>query len=106
MRKVKFFIDDLRYFKEKFNLDDKQLKEMFNDKESFKAIYTLYGEGKTTERYELTDYSENKININSLNGYERGVVLSDCYSYFVGGKYFGENSDTPCGVVKIEETDV
>lgn len=47
----------------------------------------------------------NKININDLNGYEKGVVLNDCYTYFVGGKYHS-NADHPCGVVEIIEEEV
>lgn len=106
MRKVRFIIDDLKYFKQKYHLSDEQMKDIFKDKESFKAIYTLIGEGKQPDKYELTDFSENPICINSINGYQRGIVLNDCYAYFAGGKYFEEDSDTPCGVVKIEETDV
>lgn len=53
----------------------------------------------------MTDYDGNKININDLNGYEKGVVLNDCYAYFVGGKYCFD-SDKPCGVVDIVEEEI
>lgn len=102
MRKVVFYIDDLCYFRQEFNLTEAQINNIFNNKVSFKVIYTLYGEGKNVNKYELTDYNGNKINLNSLNGYQRGVVLSDCMAYFTGGKYHSNNS-SPCGVIKIEE---
>lgn len=38
----------------------------------------------------------------NLNGYEKGVVLNDCYAYFTGGNYHS-NASQPCGVVEIVE---
>ena len=105
MRKVEFIIDDLAWMKKHYNLTDEQMKDIFKDKESFRVIFTLYGEGKTTDRYTLTDYKGNKININELNGYERGIVINDCYAYFEGRKYHN-NAEEPCGVVDIKETEM
>ena len=102
MRKVIFTIDDIEYFKKKHNLSTEQTKEIFGDKESFKAIYTIIGEGKDPDKYTLTDFDGNKININSLNGYQKGIIINDCMAYFTGGTYFN-NSDCPCGVVNIRE---
>lgn len=102
MRKVTFYIDDLEYFRIAYKLTKEQFNEMFSDITSFRVIYTLYGEGKNADRFTLTDYDGNKVNRNSLNGYERGVVLNDCQAYFVGGKYHLDGTE-PCGVVKIEE---
>ena len=102
MRKVIFTIDDLEYFKRSNNLTEEQLQDIFGDKESFKVIYTLYGEGNCIDRYTLTDYDGNKVNLNDLNGYQRGVVLNDCVAYFNGGKYH-ENETEPCGVVDIQD---
>lgn len=104
MRKVVFTIDDIEYFKRKFKLSDEQVAEFFGEKESFKVIYTITGNGRNPDKYELTDYDGNKITLDSLNGYQKGVVLNDCMAYFTGGTYH-ENSDEPCGVVKIEETE-
>lgn len=36
---------------------------------------------------------------------QKGVVLNDCMAYFTGGTYH-ENSDKPCGVIKIEEKEI
>lgn len=108
MRKVIFKIDDQEFFRKEFEKDvctGKQADDFLKGVGNFKAIYTLYGEGKNVNRYELTEYDGNKININDLNGYEKGVVLNDCYAYFTGGKYHC-NADKPCGVVEIIEEEV
>lgn len=105
MRKVIFKIDDKEYFRrelEKVNVPNDIKEEILNSVKSFKSIYTLYGVGNNVDRYELTDYDGNKININDLNGYEKGVVLNDCYAYFTGGNYHS-NASQPCGVVEIVE---
>lgn len=108
MRKIIFKIDDHEYFRrelEKENCTGKQAENILKGIGNFKAIYTLYGNGKQVDRYELTDYKGNKININDLNGYEKGVVLNDCYAYFTGGRYYN-NADKPYGVVEIIEEEV
>lgn len=99
MRKVTFYIDDSAFFNHEAPRVD------LGDQESFKAIYTLYGEGKNIDRYELTDKFGNKIPLSSLNGYQRGVILNDCKAYFSGGNYHG-NGTKPCGVVKIVDNDM
>lgn len=108
MRKIIFKIDDHEYFRrelEKENCTGEQAENILKGIGNFKAIYTLYGNGKQVDRYELTDYKGKKININDLNGYEKGVVLNDCYAYFIGGRYFN-NADKPCGVVDIIEEEI
>lgn len=108
MRKVIFKIDDKEYFRrelEKENVPNDIKEEILNSVKGFKSIYTLYGNEKQVDRYELTDQDGNKININDLNGYEKGVVLNDCYAYFTGGKYHS-NASQPCGVVWILEEEV
>lgn len=105
MRKVKYYIDDLAYFKKEYALSEENFKDMFSGKTSFRAIYTLIGDGTGVDRYTLTDYDGEKIPLDSLNGYQRGVVLNDCYANFTSGKYHS-NSKTPCGVMKIEEKEI
>lgn len=108
MRKVIFKIDDKEYFRrdlKRQNCTESQTEDILKDLKNFKAIYTLYGEEKQVDRYELTDYDGNKININDLNGYEKGVVLNDCYAYFTGGKYHSDTKE-PCGVVDIREEEI
>lgn len=104
MRKVTFYIDDLKYFRKFYNLTDKQMEDLFSNTNSFKVIYTLYGDGKEVDHFTLTDYKGNKVNYNSLNSYQRGVVLNDCFAYFVGGKYSNGGKE-PCGVMQIEEVE-
>lgn len=106
MRRVKFYIDDLAFFKKEYKFTDEQMTEVFGkDRESFKVIYTLYGKFKEPDRYELTDYDGNKVCRESLNNYQRGVVLNDCFAYYVGGKYHF-NCSYPCGVVKIIDEEI
>ena len=105
MRKVTFIIDDEKYFRKEFKrqnpqLTENQIDDILSDIVSFKAVLTLYGECKSLDRYELTDENGNQMNINNLNGYQKGVIINDCYAYFEGKSYFN-NSEQPCGVIKI-----
>lgn len=104
MRKVTFYINDLEWFRKFYNLSDKQMEDLFSDTSSFKVIYILYGDGNNADRFTLTDYDGNKIDINSLNGYQKGVVLNDCWAYFAGRKYCFDGNG-PCGVIRIEEAE-
>lgn len=58
-----------------------------------------------TSNGNLNCLNGNKITLDSLNGYQKGVVLNDCMAYFTGGTYH-KNSDEPCGVIKIEEKEI
>lgn len=104
MRKVVFIIDDLEQFKEKLNISDEAFKKVFEDEESFRAIYTLLGDDRNPNQYELTDFEGNAILLDSLNGYQRGVILNNCYAYFTG-ENIALGKDKPHGVIKIEETE-
>lgn len=77
MRKVIFKIDDIVWMKRHYNLTEEQTKEIFSNQKPFRVLYTLIGEGKGVDRYELTDYEGSKLRMDDLNGYERGVVLND-----------------------------
>lgn len=105
IRKVKYYIDDLKWFQWFYGFTKTKMNEIFEGQESFKVIYTLIGDSKTVDRYELTDYEGNKVLLSSLNGYKKGVVLNDCYAHFTGGKYQFK-TEKPIGVIKIEETEL
>ena len=110
MRKVTFVIDDKQYFRSYFKrqnpqLTENQIDDLLSDILSFKAVLTLYGEGKSLDRYELTDENGFQISMNDLNGYQKGVVINDCYAYFEGRKYF-DNADFPHGVIEIIDREV
>ena len=105
-RKVVFKIDDIAYFKKMYAFTEEQMQEIFATITPFRAIYTLYGNGKDIRNYTLTDYDGNKISVNSLNGYVRGTILSDCMAYFWGMKYHDENATEPFGVISIEDTEI
>lgn len=105
MRKVIFYIDDLKYLENLLISDGIELEERKNilmGLDSFKAIYTLYGTNNSPDRYTLTEENGNKILLSNLNGYQKGVILNDCMSYFCGGSYH-ENSLEPFGVIDIKE---
>lgn len=105
MRKVTFIIDDKQYFENDFKrqnpqLTENQIDDILSDIVSFKAVLTLYGEEKSLDRYELTDKNGNQMSMNDLNGYQKGVIINDCYAYFEGKSYFN-NGEHPCGVIQI-----
>lgn len=110
MLKMIFTIDDRAgyedWLKER-GLDQREINEkmneLFNYDSSFKVIYTLYGNKKESmmpDRYELTDFDGNKVNINNLNGYEQGI-LNDCYEHFINQKY-----KCPCSIINIKEENI
>ena len=108
MRKVTYHIDDLAYFRRSWskqaNITEEKISGILSGLEPFTAIYTLYGEKTNIDRYELTDVDGNKISINDLNGYQRGIILSDCMAHFEGHKNH-DGEDEPFGVIEIEETE-
>lgn len=105
MRKVIFTINDLEWFKRCYNLSDDMLKSLSEERNAFKCMFTLIGEGTTIDRYTLTDGVGNKLNINDLNGFEKGVIINDCYAYFEGRSYSDESA-RPCGIIDIHETTI
>lgn len=105
MRRAIFLIDDMKFFKKAYRLSTQEIAVIFADMRSFRAIFTLYGEGTHVNRYKLTDYNGNIMPLNTLNMYEKGIVLNDCYAYFEGRKF--KNKETmPCGVIGIEDKNV
>lgn len=110
MRKVTFIIDDEKFFREDFKhnnpeLTEKQIDDIVSDMLSFKAILTLYGSGKSFNKYELTDHNGVKMSMRDLNGYQHGIIINDCYSYFEGRPYQNK-ADKPCGVIQIIDEEV
>ena len=102
MRKVTFRIDDYNYFKNLFysrfpESPKEDIEKALSGLNScFKATFILTGE-KFPAQYELLSENGEKMNINSLNGYQKGIVINDCYRYFEG------KIKEPCGVVKIKD---
>ena len=105
MRKVVFLIDDMKFYKRAYKLSAQEIAGIFADMKSFKVIFTIYGEGTHVDKYKLTDYNGKPISINTLNMYEKGIVLNDCYAYFEGRK-FNNKEKMPCGVIGIEDKNV
>lgn len=74
MRKVTYIIDDEKGFNKILN------GKKYDVKDPLKLIYTLTQEGSDI-RYTLTDFNENPVNINSLNGYQ-SMFLHECFNAF------------------------
>jgi hypothetical protein len=102
MRKVTFIIDDHAYFQRLYKLPPEQAKAMFSGTRGFRATYAIFSraEGDTIpDRCELTDGTGEKIDLDSLNAFQRGVILGECMRYFEG-----ELRDRkPTGVLEIKE---
>ena len=102
MRKVTFMIDDYNYFKNlfysRFSESPKEdiEKALSGLNSCFKATFILTGE-EFPDQYELLSENGEKMNINDLNGYQKGIVINDCYRYFEG------KIKEPCGVVEIKD---
>jgi hypothetical protein len=100
MRKLTFIIDDLASMRELYK--DDLTEEFAKDREPFKVIYSLVG-NKYPGRYELHDMNGNKLNVNDLNGYQRGCIINDCYKYFSGKGNYCFGTVKPFGVISITE---
>lgn len=111
-RKVTFTIDDSQYLRNELkrnNLTDKEIDEIFamgtlsefmGILSEFKGTFTLYGRGITEDRYELFNVNGEKMDVNDLNPYQKGCIISECDAYFEG------RNDKPYGVVDIKEEDI
>lgn len=102
MRKITFAIDDYNYFKNLFysrfpESPKEDIEKALSGLNScFKATFILTGE-KFPDQYELLSENGEKMNINDLNGFQKGIVINDCYRYFEG------KIKEPCGVVEIKD---
>lgn len=90
---IRYHLDDKQYFTDllkRENATEQKVAEIIGDKEYFTAIFTLYGYERngsiSIDRYKLTDNNGQKISINSLNGYEHGIIINECYRHFYGHK--------------------
>lgn len=103
MRTIEFIIDDVQYYRNcltEDNVEPDVIDRICDNLRSFRCRYVLIGD-KYPDKYELWDENGNKININNLNGYERGVVLADCDRYFEG-RPLDSTTDMPTGCIKIK----
>lgn len=103
MRKVTYTIDDLEYFRGLYR-GVNNLEEILSAVTPFRCEYTLIGENYE-RKYLLLDPEGNKLNINDLNGYQKGVVLADCQRYFQR-KPLESGGEMPIGCIKIEEAEL
>lgn len=106
-RTVTYFIDDLKSLRRELirdgGLTEDQADSLTENLPSFRAVYTLYGYGKTADRYELKEYTEKdakRIDINTLNSYEHSILI-ECQSHFCG-EPLPDGKSFPTGVVCIQ----
>lgn len=105
MRIMTFEINVNEWMKRHYNLTETEMNEWFHDMNNFRCTYILSGNGNLPDHYELLDENGNYLNINDCNGFQKGVVLNDCFNYFVCCQKDIE-ANPPCGVLKIYNTDV
>lgn len=103
MRKVIFTINDDLYLRDDLKrqnpkITQEQIDNIMVNLPCFRAVFTLYGSERShlADHYELLTES-GETNVNKLNGYQRGIVINECYQYFEG------KINNPFGVIKIEE---
>lgn len=101
-RKVTFTINDTECLRkiwkaENSNVTDDEINSILDPLTETKCTFILYGRDTTEDRYELFDVNGEKMNINDLNPYQKGRIISECHAYFEGRK------DKPFGVIEIKE---
>lgn len=94
MRRTTYLIDDKQGFKEQ-GLSRELLKEIGG----FQIYYTLEEDNENQITYCLENLQGSKININSLNGYER-IYIDECFDCFMKNKKITEKYK---GFIKILE---
>jgi len=107
MKKITFIIDDIESMKElyKNEITAIQFNEIMKDQKPFKAILSIMGD-RYPDRYELSDVEGNKLTTNDLNGYQKGCIINDCYSYFENKGNYCFQTKMPFGVINIKECEV
>jgi hypothetical protein len=101
-RKVAFTINDTEYLRkiwkaDNSNVTDDEINSIFDLLTETKCTFILCGRDTTEDRYELFNANGEKMNINDLNSYQKGCIISECHAYFEG------RNDKPFGVVDIKE---
>lgn len=83
MKRISYLINDRLGFEK--HMEEEQLKQI----KGFSAYYTLE-ENEKGILYCLEDLNGNKLNINSLNGYEK-MYMDECFDCFCKDKEISEN---------------
>ena len=99
MKVYKYIINDVEYMRRKYK-DVEGIENILEIMKPFSCCYTLISDGNGTfpDRYELTDLDGNRIPLDSLNGYEKGVILNGCMKHFAFNR-----EDDVYGVLEIRE---
>ena len=87
MRRVTYYINDHEYMKKDWADKVDDIESILSGLPApFACIYTLSGDEDSAffDHYELKDVLGNKMDINSLNGYQRGVILCNAQRHYAG----------------------
>lgn len=86
MRKVTYYINDHEYMRRQWAGVENLETILSGLPEPFACVYTLIGQDgqRFYEQFRLTDVMGRPMNINDLNGYQRGVVLVAAQRHFEG----------------------
>ena len=105
---IKFVVDDEKYFKDNWISEGMSEEQVIRAigifPPAFRCIFTVT-QNRNGLKYTLTKPDGKKLKTNSLNDYQRNVVIAECYDYFFAkqaGKKAAFELKHPCGVTEIE----
>ena len=107
---IKFIVDDEKYFKDKWMSDglceEQAMRVAGMLPPAFRCIFTLT-QNRNGLKYTLIKPDGKKLKMDSLNDYQRNVVIGECYDYFFAKQ--ANPTDIfepkhPCGVTEIKIT--
>lgn len=101
-RKVTFTINDTECLRkilkaEDSNVTDDEINSILDPLTETKYTFILYGNNNYIDRYELFNVNGEEMNVNDLNSYQKGCIISECHAYFEG------RNNKPFGVIAIKE---
>lgn len=102
MEKVSYKIDIVKYLvdlaiRENPGVDPEKIKKTIGSGDEWKVVYSLFGvRGSFPNRYTLTDYDGNRIDITTINNFQHSI-LGDCFNNFWNPKKFPD----PLGAIEI-----
>lgn len=100
-KKVTYIINDYVFFlnelTDSYHLEYDEALNIVDYMEPFECMLVLEGTESSNipDRYKLYDKMHKPMNINSLNGYQKGCIINECYKHYAG------NAEKPFGVIAI-----
>ena len=86
MRQVTYYINDHEYMRRRWANTENINSIVAGLADPFVCVYTLIGQegSRFYEQYRLTDVMGRPMDMNDLNGYQKGVVLVAAQRHFEG----------------------